>query len=269
MLTEYSRQVVWIPARSLHINPDHQGALHPGTLRYLRAEWKGFVNGDRRCQGLPGHLTVTPEGEILDGLHRHTVAKEKHGDDVLLEAYVTEALTPAEKSARYLDLTRVHGRRPIDRYWNAVRAGVADPTYAAAAEVEHALNSMGLSVGENVNATSLACPAALLRVEARGGAALCASTAGLCRATWGDDPDRYDGRVIEGVARFLDLHPQIDRESFVTKLSKYRVATVIARARSMKVGGLSSEFGASMPALVAHQVRELYNKNRRTKLGEG
>lgn len=254
----------WIRARELWVNPNHQGGEHPGTLKYLRSEWKGSVNGDDRCNGLPQPLTATPEGELLDGLHTHKVATEKHGADVLLETYVTPQLSPAEKSARYLDINRVHKRRPIDRYRNAVIAGSEDETYSAAAFVDSALEAIGLSVSDNASGSTLACPAILMRIEGLGGAALCASAASLCRATWTDDPDRFDGRLIEGAARFLLTEEELDRKAFARKVSKTRAASVIAKARALKDADFRSDLGRTVPALAGHVMRDLYRRGRRS-----
>lgn len=258
-------KLYWISAADLHVNAAHQGGVHPATLRYLRENWKGHVNGDNRCQGLPGVLTVTPEHEILDGMHRHSVARELHGDRVQLLCLVTDTLTAPEKSGLYLDLNRTHARHAVDRFVNAALAGTDDPTYRPAAEIAHALNALGLRVAKNGPAeTTLRCPTNLLKLHSIGGAPLVASAVTLCRATWPDDQDRFDGRIIEGVGRFLAAHENIDRAAFARKVSKTKCSSIVARARADRDARVDCDLGSGVPALIGRVVRSIYNRGRST-----
>lgn len=260
--------IYWIRCSKLWINENCQGREHPATLRFLRANWKGHADEQGRCH-LPDILKATPELECLDGRHRRKIAMEKHGDP-LVRVLITEHLTDAQKSAYYLDIAKVHARDAADIFRNAATAGEEDAGYAAYTETKRALETVGLHVDKNGSwQATIRCPKNVERIQRLGGSPLVVSAATLCRATWTNDRDRFDGRVLEGVALFLHAHPEIDREAFAHKVGKFKCSSVIGRAHAGREAKLKSDLGSSLPALVGHAVREIYNRGRRSgRVGE-
>jgi len=265
----------WIPLCNLVVNPAHQGGLHKGTLQKLTEKWAGTVTAGRLT--LPGIVTVTPQAgtndlqgafEVLDGLHRLTVAYGLYSPNTLVLCHIVWDITDAEKSAEYLDINTQHSRSPFDKFRNAVTAGAVRPEYAKYTELSDALFDAGYVVADSGGSkNTLRCPVALMHAYDNVGPEGVVTAVQFLASAYPSDPDRFDGAMIQGVTQVLLWFPEIDLLALRRKMSKCPCSSILTSASSaaaVRAIPPPKPFTKTMAGWVAYGIVTLYDAKKQT-----
>lgn len=243
-----------IRAGRLRIDSRVQREITPSRVTHL------MKNFDLDAVGV---LTVSDRGRgqyvILDGQHRWRALMDLELGDWPVTCHVYSRLSIADEARLFRELNDTKRRSAFDDFTKGVVAG--DPECVA---VNAVVERVGLRVHNQHQDGTVRAVAALLRVyrSANGrGDALLEEALTVARSAWGDEPDAFDGHIIEGLGRLLaEYGDQVDKAVLAKKLSKSgRPAEIVGRARSRR------EYeGGSVAANLATAVTALYNRGRRS-----
>lgn len=205
---------------------------------------------------------ATGELVVLDGQHRLQALRELGYGDATIKCEVYEGLTTAEEADLFRGRNTIKVPSAFDRFEKGVLAG-DDRCVAIHRVLER--HSLRIVRGGTYEGRGVRAVGAVERVyDMREG--LLDLTCGIAVAAWPMNPDATDGKILTGLAIFLDTYwDEFDHASLVKKLAKYAggPSSLIANGAALKSLRGSNAKG------VAEVVREVYNKGRsaKSKLG--
>lgn len=219
-----------------------------------------------------GVLTVSPQADgryhVVDGQHRlHALVLlgyETWPAEILLEG------NEAEEAAVFVGRNRDSRRLSTLAAWRARRVA-GDPVVIG---VEAVLADLGLSVARYIttrgqrNSREVMAVGTLEKIYVSYGDRVLEDTLRLAHASWPDDPDKFQGRLLGSLAgwvRYYRDHRFYDRKEAPHKFGAVSVLTVFQRAGAR--GGVSwsgNVKNSGDPHTVA-VLTDLFNHARRSR----
>jgi hypothetical protein len=255
----------WIRVGSILVDPDVQRTL----LRQWSREIADNFDPDRIRVIVVSHRA---DGKfyVIDGQHRLDALKIMGYEDQLVDCSVFDRRHMAEPDVKradarlFLELNRVLHHAPIEAFQKAV---IAEDALAVA--INRIVVGAGLFVAAGGHSGAVAAVAALRRVYGGSGTGkntpdVLVSTLETIVQAWGRASTNFNQKILSGMGLvFIKYGKQIDRESFVKKLS-------------LVPGGASGVMGSAgtlyqirhtdIAKCMASVLVDTYNKGRKDKL---
>ncbi len=189
---------------------------------------------------------------VVDGQHRVAAVMQAFGTDQKIEYEVLESDDLANAADVFLGRNTRLGMRRIDKFMQEVNRGDEGPV-----AVVNILRRHGLQASFDHRNGRVAAVGACESVYRRD-PKLLADTIKIIHATYGFDPDAYQGILIRGLAIALIRHPQITADGIVERLKLHEPDTL--RAKATVLAGTKSMMAANAMAEV---LVGIWNKGRR------
>jgi hypothetical protein len=193
---------------------------------------------------------------VIDGAHRLTaLLKLGMGEwpvEVMLHLDCTDDKRASELFLRLNDRTLVS---PLDRFRNQLQAGDLTAIGVNATVIKH-----GYRIGPATTNNIMACVKALTTTWGLDSGRSLDLALSVIQGAWGKSATGNDGKIIEGIGRFIHDYANIDSPALTTKLAKRAggPARLIGDARN-----LNQTMGGSLPKQVQAIVAELYTRGRK------
>jgi hypothetical protein len=251
-------EIGWVDITQLQVDHSYQHPPYPGAVESLRKEfnpaWSGFILVNIREDGTRW---------IIDGQTRRAVHEQLRLR--WIRAEILKGLTDIQEAEIYLLKCINTQRVPVDFFTAELKAN--RPTAVLLdkilAQRKLAVKSFATEYQHRQADGVITCIATLrrlLRADSEGfylGSAL-----DLIIETWGYHKSALASTFIQPMHRLLMLHDEdIDKKSFVSKLSGYAIAELQEMARNLRSASTPSP---TLGAALQRKIIELYNIGRQT-----
>lgn len=254
--TRNNNKIINIAVNELRIHPVAQRRLVQRHLRRMMATLDLDAIGTIHVVHYPinGELAYW----VIDGQHR-VVAIQQHGlGEWKVKAEIHECTDDSTASGLFIKLNRRAFVDAYDLFANEVTAG--EP---AAVGVTEICSDLGLKIDRQGRDGHVACVNSLRTLWMKDEGATLRETLELLIAAAGCTRAAMEGKLIEGVGRFLgSFNGQVDRGVLAGKLAKYPggPGAILGNAKGLR--RLSNN--QSLSSCVAEILVTLYNSGRRT-----
>jgi hypothetical protein len=241
----------------LLIDREHyQRPLRKSTLLEIQGNWDDYL-------GLPG-LLVNRRSDgtlaVIDGGHRITAFLVQFGQDAPITVSMTYGLSLASEAWLF---ARLNALRKMVTAGERTRGLVVAEDDKAKAVVQ-VLDSLGVPYAwqpGKMNRGKLFCWAVIQDVYDAGGTPLLSATLSLVDYCWPETPERWQGWVIEGTARFLRFYagtPQFKERRVWDKLKQRTLLELRSAAMVHKSRGFATDvsFAFALRDWVNHARKE-------------
>lgn len=253
-----------ISAGSLTVDQTVQRMKEHGHIGRLMDEWDDDLVG-----ALVGSLRPDGKVYLLDGQQRWSAKLGLAEPDYEFLVIVHDDLDLAGEARVFSGLNR--GRKAVsayDKYRVDVVAGVP-----IAVAVDEVVTSLGLSVGSQASAKTIACPATLERIVRRGKSIedsqdILRQALEVNESVYSLSDDPWSSYVIEGLALFIETwgdHENYKRDLLEKALRSVTVTQLLGIARSRIAG---NNLSGEMSRVIAERYDLRKTKNRLRAVGE-